>query len=177
MDTIQILNAIKSLLQDFPIFNFIGVFAADEIPIQCGKLNYPLGFIVNTDPSNEPGTHWVAFYFYNVSMYEFFDSFALPIEMYPSIFKEIQFHSCLETCPYPIQPIHSNRCGNFCIYFILSKAKGYNFHQIISNFSPDLLNLNDNFISIYDHYTNSHSVKQFGNSSLIQICKCRKYFK
>ena len=51
---------------------FIGVFARDEIPTQ---LTTPCCFVVNTHPRKYPGQHWLAFYFDNDEMCEFFDSY------------------------------------------------------------------------------------------------------
>lgn len=178
MDTIQLMQGASKLLEDYPNFNFLGVYAADDIPVDCENLTYPFGIIVNTDPSNEPGTHWVAFYFHNASMYEFFDSFALPIDMYPYIFNTVKSLSCIGSCLFPIQSLHSNKCGHFCIFFILSLAKGYNFHSILGNFSDSDLGSNDLFVSIFDQFSDStFPTGQIRNSQLNQICKCRKFFK
>ncbi len=51
---------IESLLlsDKFAAGYFIGVFAADQLP---GKV-FPGAYIVNTDESNKPGQHWVAFF-------------------------------------------------------------------------------------------------------------------
>ena len=58
MNTLQLERALKH--NTFTKKIFVGVFAADELP----TLNtFPYGFVANTDPSTEPGTHWVAFYF------------------------------------------------------------------------------------------------------------------
>ena len=35
-------------------------------------------FIANTDPSTEPGTHWVGFYFSTELKAEFFESYGYP---------------------------------------------------------------------------------------------------
>ena len=57
---------------------FDGVFPADEVP----KLNtFPCGFVANTDPSTEPETHWVAFYFPSREKGEFFDSYGNPLNI------------------------------------------------------------------------------------------------
>ena len=52
MNTLQLERALKR--NTFTKKIFVGVFAADELP----KLNtFPCGFVANTDPSTEPGTH------------------------------------------------------------------------------------------------------------------------
>jgi hypothetical protein len=50
----------------------LGVFSADHIPI---NLLPGTGVIVNTDPANLPGRHWVAFYLNQLNDVECFDSF------------------------------------------------------------------------------------------------------
>ena len=52
MNTLQLERALKH--NTFTKKIFVGVFAADELP----TLNtFPSGFVANTDPSTEPGTH------------------------------------------------------------------------------------------------------------------------
>ena len=73
MNTLQLERALKH--NTFTKKIFVGVFAADELP----TLNtFPCGFVANTDPSTEPGTHWVAFYFPSREKGEFFDSYGHP---------------------------------------------------------------------------------------------------
>ena len=38
---------------------FADVLPSDRLP---AKIRKPKGFILNTDPSNKPGTHWVAMF-------------------------------------------------------------------------------------------------------------------
>jgi len=52
---------------------FDGVFAADRLP------NDPCLLVCNTDPSHNPGKHWVAIYVEEEGRYgEYFDSFGRP---------------------------------------------------------------------------------------------------
>ena len=59
MNTLQLKRALERNTFTKKIFG--GVFAADELPKVITY--FPCGFVANTDPSTEPGTHWVAFYF------------------------------------------------------------------------------------------------------------------
>ena len=45
------------------------------------SIRFPYGFVANTDPSTEPGTHWVAFYFPSRDKGEFFDSYGYPLNI------------------------------------------------------------------------------------------------
>ena len=79
MNTAQI----DSVLKQDPVTNkkFCGVFASDKLPQAIET--YLCGFVANTDPSHEPGTHWVAFYFASKEG-EFFDSYGYPPNHYQS---------------------------------------------------------------------------------------------
>ena len=76
MNTLQIKRALERDTFTKKIFG--GVFAADELP---KTITSPCGFVANTDPSTEPGTHWVAFYFPSREKGEFFDSTATPLNI------------------------------------------------------------------------------------------------
>ena len=78
MNTLQLKRALERDTFTKKIFG--GVFAADELPKTFDT--FPYGFVANTDPSTEPGTHWVAFYFPSRDKGEFFDSYGYPPEQY-----------------------------------------------------------------------------------------------
>ena len=61
MNTIQIRDFINSDNNLKSLFH--GVFARDELIM---NIKYPSCFIVNTDNSNQSGSHWLAF-FYDVN--------------------------------------------------------------------------------------------------------------
>ena len=52
--------------------SFAGVYACNQLSsIKINK--YPKSFVVNTDPMELPGTHWIAIYFNEQMKGEFFD--------------------------------------------------------------------------------------------------------
>ena len=77
MNTLQIKRALERDTFTKKIFG--GVFAADELPKLMNT--FPCGFVANTDPSTEPGMHWVAFYFPSREKGEFFDSYGYPLNI------------------------------------------------------------------------------------------------
>jgi hypothetical protein len=143
MNTFEIECVLKRLLL-YKNVNFCGVFAADEVPKKFSK--YPLCFVINTDPANKPGEHWVACFAVSSSSLEFFDSFGLPTSAYPHIrglpyvrtFNEIS-----------LQPFFSRTCGHFCIFYISQRASGVPKHQIISRLSS--LNPSQRDAVVYKH--------------------------
>ena len=69
MDTLTI----KKLLKSYNCFK--GVFPCDRVPY---KAKLPLNIIINTDPSNKPGTHWVCVSIDKNGRGFYFDSFGFP---------------------------------------------------------------------------------------------------
>ena len=59
MSTLQIKRALERNAFTKKILG--GLFAADEVPEIIDT--FPCGFVANTDPSTEPGTPWITFYF------------------------------------------------------------------------------------------------------------------
>ena len=60
MNTFQLTQVLTKDL--FTKGSFSGVYVCDELSsIEINK--YPKSFVVNTDPMEPPGTHWIATYF------------------------------------------------------------------------------------------------------------------
>ena len=110
-------------------FQFLGVFAADEIPAQQGSQQHSICFIANTDPSTLPGTHWVAFVVLKpkppvtggASTVYFFDSYGLPLSFYASLHSECLrrgYATVRAANTLQLQSVHSTVCGQYCILFL-----------------------------------------------------------
>lgn len=104
---------------------FIGVFAADEIPTQSSE--HSVCFIANTDPSTLPGTHWVAFVIFNNAVGAhshttyFFDSYGLPLSYYSRLHSECaqrEYTNVRLVNTQQLQSIHSTVCGQYCALFL-----------------------------------------------------------
>ena len=59
----------------FTKLSFRGVYAIDEMK-SIKSLSYPSSFVINLDPSYQPGSHWVAVYFDKNGVGEYFNSLA-----------------------------------------------------------------------------------------------------
>lgn len=111
--------------------DFKGVFAQNSVP----NLNqFPCCFVVNSDPSHEPGTHWLAFYFISRVRCEFFDSYGMHPDYY-----HFPFLNDLIDCTYStiqLQSPYSRVCGHYCAYFLLRRSESeVSLESIISNLS------------------------------------------
>jgi hypothetical protein len=119
---------------------FIGTYPKDLLPKIHGL---PIGIVINTDSSYEPGEHWVSVYIDRNGLGEYFDSFGLP-----PLHKEItdfMHNNCPQGWLYntiTFQSIYSQTCGNYCVLYLSSKFKGMRFNDFtaIFNHTP---NIND----------------------------------
>ena len=103
---------------------YLGVFSADNMPLDhLSNQSKTVYFIVNSDPSYSPGTHWLACVKAPGSILEFFDSYGNPPSFY-----HFSFPSNLRILHNqdPLQSVYSSVCGQYCIYFLYFRI----FHKI-----------------------------------------------
>jgi hypothetical protein len=65
---------------------FTDVLPSDRLPHEIRKR--PSGYILNTDPSDKPGSHWVAMYFTEDGKGEFWDSYGQAPGFYSQSFTQ-----------------------------------------------------------------------------------------
>ena len=128
------------------IKNFGGIYAKDQITPDMIKRKH--FYIINLDdmyssPTN--GTHWVVFYV-DDDRIEYFDSYGLKppqiISDYDYIYNSSQ-----------LQSYESKACGYYCLYFIYHRSHGFNFYEIIKQFSLVDLDYNQNVIkNFFNNY-------------------------
>lgn len=76
MNTIELTSIVRNRIINGT--DFLGVLACDQLP-KHGVYKYPAMFIVNTQPSNMPGEHWLyCGYTTKHRQGYFFDSFGNP---------------------------------------------------------------------------------------------------
>jgi hypothetical protein len=102
----------------------LGVFPANCVPSlkDSQQRAHDACFILNTDPHDRPGKHWLAFYYDSTNrVLEFFDSYGFPLKNYKFI------HSAFSGCQVKIVPVnvHGNLqafdsfvCGFYCILYL-----------------------------------------------------------
>ena len=114
---------------------FKKVCARDQIE----KPTFPSAYVINSDPSNKPGEHWIAVYFDKKGRGEYFDSYGLP----PHVLQLDSYMNCYSSTDWiynkkPLQALFSSVCGHYCVYFILFRCRGKSLHRIVHNFSSNL---------------------------------------
>ena len=132
--TDQIEQAVRKLLAGRRS-HFIGVFAADRIPL-LSTLHERLSlenrdsvcFVANTDPQSMPGKHWVAFVVFRAQpcVIDFFDSYGMPLSYFTTLYEECRKRGYLSDATIAVRRVNSHQlqssqsfvCGHYCIFFL-----------------------------------------------------------
>lgn len=161
--------------------NFLGVFAINELDSVRKDItisDYPVCYVGNTHPSDQPGEHWLAFYWPNVKHCEFFDSYGLSPSNYqleldapPSV--KVTSNSRL------LQSLTSNVCGAHCVWFLVLRSNGHSFQQTIDSASTKSLAANDALVKsriqqLKVQLNLTHSCTSVFCPSGVQCCTSKK---
>ena len=135
----------------------------------CDQLNNvksdQFAIIVNSDDSNHAAMHWLAIFKERNHDIEFFDSFGMSISFYSPHIKLFlkKFGKRIVQNRHQIQSNFSNTCGNFCVYYLLHRVRGWSMTSILKDFTLQNLYLNDEKVYLFvklnftqDYYTNSN---------------------
>ena len=131
----------KMLSTEFPVYlndlkaQYLGCFSSDNYPKTLNEFEF---FIVNKDSSEEKGSHWMLVISGEKEV-EFFDSCGTDEEFVKKFLRFKQQTVCVFN-KTPVQPINSNSCGQFCIFFAHKRLlnKDQSFRTVINRcFSQD----------------------------------------
>ena len=136
MNTEELLGSINS--DDVVRGTFGGVLPRDKLPKKLIG-GFPRTYIVNTDTSREPGKHWVAFYLENEHYGEFFDSYGnapghLAREFETFLQRRVERYSYNDK---KLQGDYSTVCGQFCLFYLHHRCRGYDMREITRMFRKD----------------------------------------
>ena len=118
----------------------VTICTADQLKIQRGRF-----FISNTDTSQGPGEHWVAFYFPKRGPFQFFDSLGHMQEDYGVGFEKILKRKYLKNVGQ-LQQSTSNVCGLYCAYYVIKRHQGKTMKDIVKDFNVEQKKRNDSLI-------------------------------
>ena len=120
---------------------YVGTFPADLLP---NPKEFPGAYIANTQPSRMSREHWVAFYCDNNEV-ECFDSYGKnPTDYSDYIAKWVDDE--YQVIQIEVLQAHdSTVCGQYCMFFILVRAYGFSYQDVLSALTSDS-RVNDKFI-------------------------------
>jgi hypothetical protein len=126
---------------------FGGVLARDQLP-GLVKIK-PKFYIVNTDPIDQPGKHWISVNIDETS--EFFDSLGRKPSYYGEEFEYFIINNSNDGVykynSRRLQNYDSAMCGQFCIYYCLLRNANHTFDEIVNSFHDKHLSKNDEIVS------------------------------
>ena len=83
---------------------------------------YKKAIVVNTDPHDRPGTHWVCLYV-TPRIVEYFESYGLK-PFLPEILNFIDRHQLQPVWnPFDYQALNTTVFGQYCVYYLLQRHK------------------------------------------------------
>lgn len=139
MNTAQITQLTKALTNNKQAF--LGTFPRDHMPQIITKR--PCAFVVNTDSCHGPGEHWNAILLLPGGEAEFFNSFGFP-PLHGDEQAYLRKHANEFTFSgITLQDPLSDRCGLFCVDYILSRLQGESFSRFVARYLNRRLPLNE----------------------------------
>lgn len=113
-----------------------GVLASNDLPSEPLRNRI---FIINTEPTYEPGQHWLIVYLPpDNHPLEYFDSLGQTPSHFVRQFLNNQDHDSMGyVChPVPLQSKNASTCGHFCLYYMMHRVRGLSMSDIIQEFIP-----------------------------------------
>ena len=130
---------------------FYGTVACDRLPRRPIKKE-PRRYIVNTDPHDRPGRHWLALWTHSGHVCEVVDSYALPLECYETtepLQDWLKSHwTYVIYNGQSLQSIYSKSCGDYALFYLKDRARGQSMNEFLRRFSK------------HDYVDNDHKVGQ-----------------
>ena len=127
MDNIQILRALKACPATAKLI--LGVYPSDKLP--APPVPRPSCLVVNTKPSGHEGEHWLAIHLAANGDAHYFDS-AGGEPFVPSIKRWLRENASSVVCnAVQLQNEITTICGQYCVLFLIMKAKGFSMEKII----------------------------------------------
>ena len=118
---------------------FYGTVPSDKLPRHHQK-DRSVRYIVNTDPHDQPGRHWIALWTTLENMCEIFDSYALPLQVHEITQLLIDWINT--------PSLYSQSCGDYALMYLRHRARGKDMRKFLKLFSR------------HDFVANDHKVGQ-----------------
>lgn len=128
MNSKQINDLVSSFIE--PCL-YLGVCSRSQVRTKVAKHAAPMCLVSNTDSPTGSGKHWIAYWVEPNGKIEFFDSYGDPPTYYA-------FGTpCNIYNDHSLQSLNSKVCGEYCIFYLLSRARGNSMWSIANSFSND----------------------------------------
>ena len=116
--------------------SFRGISASDELPLTAPTSSL---YNCNTDPSSQPGKHWIATYIDNKRKADFLDSFGMhpSVEHFETFLKNNSRHWTHSN--KALQHPFFDACGYHCIFLSVYRCVGFDMNAIVNMYTNKLM--------------------------------------
>ena len=109
--------------------DWLGMFARDYVPKADRRQLRPFALVFNSDPADQPGTHWLAFYEPaepQESPLEMFDSYGMShkADAFSHLASRIRYSDVT------YQSLDSSVCGHYCLFYLFHRTHGFSYEPI-----------------------------------------------
>ncbi len=112
----------------------LDVFPCDKVP-SGGIKPIPCCIIVNTDPHNKPGQHWILIHLPREGVCELFDSYGRDPK--GRVAALVKSYPILLTNRKQVQGLLTSVCGAHCLYVAHHRVRGESMDQILDHYTRD----------------------------------------
>ena len=114
---------------------YLGAFPVDRLP-DLHLNNFPVMLVVNTDPHNLPGRHWISIFIDGDRQGEVFDPLASPLSNHVMRFMNRWTRRWM-TNHNMYQHPRSHACGVFVLYHLLNRLCYPSLTALLQTLSPN----------------------------------------
>lgn len=167
MNTIQLTC---DMMQDKTLKKiFRGVFPADKLP----KLKKPAMIIANTDSSDQPGSHWVAFFLPQKGPTEVFNSTGQGVEN--EYFIKFLENNCKKFVfnKKRLQGNLSSTCGQYCAVYLYQRSRNMSFKKFLDLFSNNFDENDEKILKLYKKIFGEKKKTQIGGNNIACYQSCK----
>jgi len=130
--------------------HYLGCFASDEIlNINPMNLPFPQSMVVNFDPSDSKGSHWVAIFVNSPNNVDYYDSLGIWPPLNNNITKFLSQFKLIRFNPYAFQNQNAKNCGKHTIFFLYNRSNRKSLDQILNFLSKLKPSAIDGFVEIF----------------------------
>jgi len=174
MDALRAIT-IDNTLRNHPCTKntYQGIYPCDRLSEQTIQ-NVPCALVINFDPHDKPGSHWISLWFDKNKNVDYFDTYSRPLSVNPDIFDFV--HKNGKSVNYlsgdAIQSDDSSVCGHYCILFTICKSNKIRFSDFKNTFTDQM------YSGLFDPFVKriiNKIIKKYSSSKCLKVnkkCKC-----
>jgi len=163
-------STLNHLMRTDRLPQYKGAHPIDYLP--KAPVPKPAAMIVNTDPHDKPGKHWVAIYIDIDGSADYFCSYGYGPRKLIQQFLQCNAQGGWRQNTQRVQGLLSTTCGHYCVYFLMYRCRGVPMNVILEHFDKKDYACNDEMVVqfVNRYFAMDHKVLDVA-FLLNQMCK------